>query len=78
MCLEDFPMRQRPVKSPFLDLGFSSSSELEELLLEKLRSLREHMLRTSSSGPSSSCPQSGASSYHRPCCSHSAWCTHTC
>jgi hypothetical protein len=29
MFLEDLPMRQRPVKSPFLHLGFSSSSELE-------------------------------------------------
>jgi hypothetical protein len=33
-------MRQRLVKSPVLRLGFSSSSELEESLLEKLRSLR--------------------------------------
>jgi hypothetical protein len=40
MFLEDMPMRQRPVKSPFLDLGFSSSSELEESSLEKSRSLR--------------------------------------
>jgi hypothetical protein len=40
MCLEDLPMRQRSVKSSFLDLGFSSSSELEESSLEKSRSLR--------------------------------------
>jgi hypothetical protein len=33
-------MRQRPVKSPVLHLGLSSSSELEESLLEKSRSLR--------------------------------------
>jgi hypothetical protein len=35
MCLEDLPMRQRPVKSPGLRLTFASSSELEESLLEK-------------------------------------------
>jgi hypothetical protein len=29
MCHEDMPMRQRPVKSPVLHLGFSSSYELE-------------------------------------------------
>jgi hypothetical protein len=40
MFLEDLTMRQRPVKSPFLDLGFSSSSELEESSLEKLKLLR--------------------------------------
>jgi hypothetical protein len=40
MFLDDLPMRQRSVKSPFLDLGFSSSSELEELSLEKSKSLR--------------------------------------
>jgi hypothetical protein len=34
-------MRQRLVKSPVLRLGLSSSSELEESSLEKLRSLRE-------------------------------------
>jgi hypothetical protein len=34
------PMRQRPVKSPFLDFGFSSSSKLKESSLEKLKSLR--------------------------------------
>jgi hypothetical protein len=34
MFLEDMPMRQRSVKSPFLDLVFSSSSELDESLLE--------------------------------------------
>jgi hypothetical protein len=34
------PMRQRPVKSPFLDLGFSSSSEMEETSLENSKSLR--------------------------------------
>jgi hypothetical protein len=39
MFLEDLPMRQRPVKSPFLDLTFSSSSELEETSLEKSKSL---------------------------------------
>jgi hypothetical protein len=33
-------MRQRPVKSPILRLGFLSSSELEESSLEKSRSLR--------------------------------------
>jgi hypothetical protein len=33
-------MRQRPVKLPVLRLGLSSSSELEESSLEKLRSLR--------------------------------------
>jgi Flp pilus assembly CpaE family ATPase len=38
--LEDLPMRQRSMKSPFLDLGFSSSSELEELSLEKSKSLK--------------------------------------
>jgi hypothetical protein len=40
MCRDDLPMRQRPVKSPVLPLGLSSSSELEESLLEKSRSLR--------------------------------------
>jgi hypothetical protein len=40
MCHEDLAMRQRPVKSPVLRLGFSSSSELEESSVEKLRSLR--------------------------------------
>jgi hypothetical protein len=40
MCHEALPMRQRPVKSPILHLGFSSSSELEESSLKKLRSLR--------------------------------------
>jgi hypothetical protein len=40
MCRDDMPMRQRPVKSPVLRLGLSSSSELEELSLEKSRSLR--------------------------------------
>jgi hypothetical protein len=40
MCHDDLPMRQRPVKSPVLRLGLSSSSELEELSLEKSRSLR--------------------------------------
>jgi hypothetical protein len=34
------PMRQRPVKSPCLCLTFSSSSEMEESPLEKLKSLR--------------------------------------
>jgi hypothetical protein len=34
------PMRQRLVKSPILCLGLSSSSEMEESSLEKLRSLR--------------------------------------
>jgi hypothetical protein len=38
--LEDLPMRQRPVKSPYLCLSFSSSSELEESSLEKSKSLR--------------------------------------
>jgi hypothetical protein len=40
MCHNDLPMRQRPVKSPILRLGFSSSSELEESSLEKSRLLR--------------------------------------
>jgi hypothetical protein len=40
MCRDDLPMRQRPVKSPVLRLGCSSSLELEESLLEKSRSLR--------------------------------------
>jgi hypothetical protein len=40
MCRNDLPVRQRPVKSPVLRLGLSSSSELEESLLEKSRSLR--------------------------------------
>jgi hypothetical protein len=40
MCHEDLPMRQRPVKSHVLCLGFSSSSELEESSLEKSRWLR--------------------------------------
>jgi hypothetical protein len=40
MCRNDLPMRQRPMKSPVLRLGLSSPSELEESLLEKLRSLR--------------------------------------
>jgi hypothetical protein len=39
MFLKDLPMRQRPVKSPFLHLDFSSSSELEESSLEKSKSL---------------------------------------
>jgi hypothetical protein len=39
MFLEDLPMRQRPVKSPFFHFGFSSSSELEESSLEKSKSL---------------------------------------
>jgi hypothetical protein len=33
------PMRQMSVKSAFLHFGFSSSSELEESSLEKLKSL---------------------------------------
>jgi hypothetical protein len=40
MCHDDLPMRQRTVKSPVLRLGLSSSSELEESLIEKSRSLR--------------------------------------
>jgi hypothetical protein len=40
MCHGDLPMRQRPVKSTVLRLGFSSSSDLEESSLEKSRSLR--------------------------------------
>jgi hypothetical protein len=40
MCHEALPMRQRPVKSPVLRLGLSSSLKLEESLLEKSRSLR--------------------------------------
>jgi hypothetical protein len=30
MCYDDLPMRNRPVKSPVLRLGLSSSSELEK------------------------------------------------
>jgi hypothetical protein len=41
MFLGDLPMRQRSVKSLGLRLTFSSNFELEELLLEKSRSLRE-------------------------------------
>jgi hypothetical protein len=33
MCREDLPMRQRPMKSHVLRLGFSSSSELLLLLI---------------------------------------------
>jgi hypothetical protein len=40
MCRDDLPMRKRPVKSPVLRLGLSSSSELEESSLKKSRSLR--------------------------------------
>jgi hypothetical protein len=40
MCHDDLPMRHRPVKSPVLCLGLSSSLELDESSLEKLRSLR--------------------------------------
>jgi hypothetical protein len=40
MCRDDLPRRQRPVKSPVLRLGLSSSSELEESSLEKSKSLR--------------------------------------
>jgi hypothetical protein len=43
--LEDLPMRQRPVKSPCLHLTFSSSSELEELSLEKLKSIKAAHVR---------------------------------
>jgi hypothetical protein len=39
MFLEDLPMRQRLVNSLFLDLGFSSSSELEESSLERSKLL---------------------------------------
>jgi hypothetical protein len=35
MFLEDLPMRQRLVKSPYLSLTFSSSSKLEESSLKK-------------------------------------------
>jgi hypothetical protein len=38
--LEDLPMRQRSVKSPYLRLTFSSSSELDESLLKKSKSLK--------------------------------------
>jgi hypothetical protein len=38
--VEDFPMRQRAVKSLGLRLTFSSSSELEESSLEMSKSLR--------------------------------------
>jgi hypothetical protein len=37
---KDFPIRHSSVKSPFLHLIFSSSSELEESSLEKLKSLK--------------------------------------
>jgi hypothetical protein len=40
MFLEDLPMMQRSVKSAFLDLGFSSSSELEKSSLENSKSLK--------------------------------------
>jgi hypothetical protein len=40
MFLEDLPMMQRSVKSVFLDLGFSSSSELEKSSLENSKSLK--------------------------------------
>jgi hypothetical protein len=40
MCHEDLPMRQKLVKSFGLRFTFPSSSELEESLLEKSRSLR--------------------------------------
>jgi hypothetical protein len=40
MCRDDLPMGQRPVKTPILRLGLSSTSELEESSLEKSRSLR--------------------------------------
>jgi hypothetical protein len=40
MHRDDLLMRQRPVKSPVLRLGLSSSSKLEESSLEKSRSLR--------------------------------------
>jgi hypothetical protein len=40
MFLKDLPMRQMPVKSSFLRLTFSSSSELEESSLEKSKSLK--------------------------------------
>jgi hypothetical protein len=40
MSHDDLDMRQRPVKSPVLRLGLSSSSELEESSLEKSKSLR--------------------------------------
>jgi hypothetical protein len=81
MWCEALPMRQRPMRSHVLHLGLSSSSELEESSLEKLRLLRAHMLGTSSSGISStsSYPQSGTSSCPRPCrWSHSGCCSCTC
>jgi hypothetical protein len=40
MFLKDLPIRQRPVKSSCLRLTFSSSPELEEESLEKLKSLK--------------------------------------
>jgi hypothetical protein len=40
MFLEDLLMKERPVKSPYLRLTFSSSFELEELSLEKSKSLK--------------------------------------
>jgi hypothetical protein len=40
MFLEDLPMRQRSVKSYYLRLTFSFSSELEESLLEKSKLLK--------------------------------------
>jgi hypothetical protein len=39
MWRDELPMRQRPMKSPILRLGLSSSSELEESSLEKSRLL---------------------------------------
>jgi hypothetical protein len=40
MCRDDLPMRQRPVKSPVLRLGLTSSLKLKDSSLEKLRSPR--------------------------------------
>jgi hypothetical protein len=40
MFLNGLPMRQRLVKSPYLQLTFSSPSELEESSVKKLKSLK--------------------------------------
>jgi hypothetical protein len=76
-CRDDLPMRQRLVKSSFLRLGLSSTSELEESSLEELRSLRvAHAQDIIFSNFFLS--QSGTSSCRCPCCSRFAWCSHTC
>jgi hypothetical protein len=81
MCHEALPMRQRPIKSPVLHLGLSSSSELVESLLKKSRSLREahtqdiifwNFFFFLSSERTSSCPRPCRWS-HFGCCSCTCW-----